>query len=54
MADVAVKSESQSATLLVWKPNHGVWVLANGEATEEDLHGSILRLEQFARLDEYT
>lgn len=51
MANAAVKSKSESATLVVWKPNHGVWILSNGEATDEYLQDSILKLERFACFD---
>ena len=52
MADSVVKTESESTTLVVWKPNHGVWLLANGEVSDEDLQTCILRLEKFACFEE--
>ena len=55
MAETAIQSLSKSTNFVVWKPNHGVWILMTEEATEKDLRDSIRGLEQFAAgLKEYS
>jgi hypothetical protein len=48
MAEVAVRAEAARPAIIVWKPNHGVWMLINEDATEEQIRAAIVSLETLA------